>query len=262
LTEPPAKPLPDCAVAITGGTSGVGLATAHAFAAAGVTRIALIGRDPQRGAAARQHVLNAHPGLDLHYVRADAADEQSAVSAAHTVNALLEGLDVLVNSTQSHWTPELLKRTPIASLSHILHDQAMPPINMSAAALPYMTQRQFGVIINIASDAAKLATPGESVIGAAMAAIVMFTRALAIEAKRDGIRVNALTPSLLSGTPGADRVMAEGFSKKLFEKAAAMADLGVPEPDDLAGLIVFLAGPGAARITGQAISVNGGISAA
>jgi NAD(P)-dependent dehydrogenase (short-subunit alcohol dehydrogenase family) len=118
------------------------------------------------------------------------------------------------------------------------------------------------VIINIASDAAKLATPGESVIGAAMAAIVMFTRALAIEAKRDGIRVNALTPSLLSGTPGADRVMAEGFSKKLFEKAAAMADLGVPEPDDLAGLIVFLAGPGAARITGQAISVNGGISAA
>jgi NAD(P)-dependent dehydrogenase (short-subunit alcohol dehydrogenase family) len=95
-----------------------------------------------------------------------------------------------------------------------------------------------------------------------MAAIVMFTRSLAMEAKRDGIRINVLTPSLLTGTPGAARVTAEGFSKKLFEKAAVLADLGVPEAADLAALIVFLAGPGAARITGQAISVNGGISAA
>jgi NAD(P)-dependent dehydrogenase (short-subunit alcohol dehydrogenase family) len=95
-----------------------------------------------------------------------------------------------------------------------------------------------------------------------MAAIVMFTRALAMEAKRDGIRVNVLTPSLIVGTPTGDRVLAEGFSKKLFTKASTMAHLGVAEPDDLAGLIVFLARPEASRLTGQAISVNGGISAA
>ena len=83
-----------------------------------------------------------------------------------------------------------------------------------------------------------------------------------MEAKRDGIRVNALTPSLIAGTPTSERVMKEGFSQKLFSKAAAMASLGVAEPDDLAGLIVFLASPAAARLTGQAISVNGGISAA
>jgi NAD(P)-dependent dehydrogenase (short-subunit alcohol dehydrogenase family) len=125
-----------------------------------------------------------------------------------------------------------------------------------------MREQKSGVIINIASDAAKSATPGETVLGGGMAAIVMFSRALAMEAKRDGIRVNVLTPSLIKGTPTGDRVMKEGFSQKLFAKAASMAQLGVCEPDDLAGLIVFLATPAAARLTGQAISVNGGISAA
>jgi NAD(P)-dependent dehydrogenase (short-subunit alcohol dehydrogenase family) len=116
--------------------------------------------------------------------------------------------------------------------------------------------------VNIASDAGKLATPGESIIGAAMAAIVMFSRTLAIEAKRDGIRVNVLTPSLIAGTATTERILAEGFSQKLFRKAEKLAHLGVVQPEDLAALVVFLASPGGAKITGQAISVNGGISAA
>ena len=93
-------------------------------------------------------------------------------------------------------------------------------------------------------------------------AIVTFTRTLAVEAKRDRIRVNAVTPSLIEGTETGDRALAGGFSKKLFEKARQQAHLGPTEPDDLADLIVFLAGPGSARITGQVISVNGGISVA
>ncbi len=95
-----------------------------------------------------------------------------------------------------------------------------------------------------------------------VAAIVMFSRVTAIEAKRDGIRVNVITPSLIAGTPTAEGVLRDGFSKKLFEKAASLAHLGAAEPDDLASLVVFLGGPGSARLTGQAISVNGGISAA
>ena len=99
-------------------------------------------------------------------------------------------------------------------------------------------------------------------VRAAMAAIVMFSRVSAIEAKRNGIRVNVITPSLIAGTPTAEAVLRDGFSKNLFEKAASLAHLGVAEPDDLAALVVFLGGPGAARLTGQAISVNGGISVA
>jgi NAD(P)-dependent dehydrogenase (short-subunit alcohol dehydrogenase family) len=133
---------------------------------------------------------------------------------------------------------------------------------MSRAVLPIMRALRGGVILNVASDAGKLATPGETVIGAAMAGIIMFSRALAIEGKRDGVRVNALTPSLIDGTPNTERILKDAFTFKLFDKARQAAKLGVPVADDLAELIVFLASPQAARITGQAISVNGGISAA
>jgi gluconate 5-dehydrogenase len=116
-------------------------------------------------------------------------------------------------------------------------------------------------VINIASDAAKLPTPGEAVIGASMAGIVMFTRTLAIEGRRNGIRANVVTPSMTSGTRHFDAVMADPFCAKVFAKAEKMAALGVVTKDELAQLVVFLASPAAAKITGQAISMNGGISA-
>jgi NAD(P)-dependent dehydrogenase (short-subunit alcohol dehydrogenase family) len=95
-----------------------------------------------------------------------------------------------------------------------------------------------------------------------MAAITMFCRATALEEKRHNIRINILTPSLIANSPGAALIFGEPFSTKLFEKVAAMAHLGLPEPEDLAAMVLFLASDEARRITGQAISVNGGISVA
>ena len=115
----------------------------------------------------------------------------------------------------------------------------MGQILASRAALPHLTQSGGGAIINIASDAAKVATPGEAVIGAVMAGIVMFTRGMAIEAKRNGIRANVITPSIVRDTPLYDRLMADPFAGKLFGKAEPMAHLGVAEPGDLAALAVF-----------------------
>jgi NAD(P)-dependent dehydrogenase (short-subunit alcohol dehydrogenase family) len=113
----------------------------------------------------------------------------------------------------------------------------------------------------MASDAGKTATPGETIIGAGKAAIIMFTRTVAIEEKRYGIRANVLTPSLVHGTASTERITTEGFSAKLFAAAARQATLGVPTADDVAALAVFLCSAAAAKLTGQAISVNGGISA-
>jgi gluconate 5-dehydrogenase/3-oxoacyl-[acyl-carrier protein] reductase len=89
----------------------------------------------------------------------------------------------------------------------------------------------------------------------------MFARTMAIEGKRDGVRVNCLTPSIVRGTPLYDALMQDSFAGRLFGKAEAQAHLGVVEPQDVAQLAVFLASPAAARITGQTISVTGGISA-
>jgi NAD(P)-dependent dehydrogenase (short-subunit alcohol dehydrogenase family) len=256
------KQYSETGVLIAGGTSGLGLASAMGFAQAGVRRIALLARNEERGLASAAAVRAAVPDTQVHFFQADATNYEALEAAANAAKEALGSIDVLVNSTSTSALPALFHNTAPGELQTLLTGLAMPPIFLSHIVLPWMRAQQGGSIINVASDAAKSATPGETVIGAGMAAIVMFTRALAIEAKRDGVRVNVLTPSLIAGTPTGDAVLKGGFSKKLFEKAASMAHLGVVTPEDLAPLVVFLGGPGSAKMTGQAISINGGISAA
>ncbi len=261
MPDPLVRAYRDAGVLIAGGTSGVGLASALGFVDAGVRRIALLARDPARGGTARSAVLDRCPDAEVTFVPVDATDGAAVTGAVAAAHDALGSIDVLVNSTTSAYTPELLHRTPQADIAPILLGQALPPMLLTHAVLPIMQAQGGGSIVNIASDAAKVATPGESVLGGAMAAIVMFSKVAAIEGKRQGVRVNAVTPSLIAGTVTAERVLADGFSRKLFEKAATQAHLGVAEAGDLAALVVFLGGPGAAKLTGQAISVNGGISA-
>lgn len=259
---PAVRDYSESAVLIAGGTSGVGLASALRFADAGVRRLALLARDAERGEAARLAVARHCPDAQVVFVAADACDAERVQAAVTEASETLGAIDVLVSSVTGTYRPDLLHKIPMADISSILLTQALPPMLLTRAVLPVMTARGGGSIINIASDAAKVATPGESVLGGAMAAIVMFSRVTAMEAKRNGIRVNVITPSLITGTPTAEHVLRDGFSQRLFEKAASLAHLGVAEPDDLASLVVFLGGPDSARLTGQAISVNGGISAA
>jgi 2-hydroxycyclohexanecarboxyl-CoA dehydrogenase len=252
----------ESAVVIAGGTSGVGLASAHRFLDAGVRRLAVLARNEERGRHAREQLEKHCPEAQVEFIAVDATDVPQVDAAIQRARVALGTVDVLVSSVTTSYRPQLLHRIPPEEIAGVLLGQALPPMLLTRAVLPLMREQGGGSIVTIASDAAKVATPGESVLGAAMAAIVMFTRVTAIEAKRNGIRVNAVTPSLIAGTPTAENVLRDGFSRKLFEKAAEQAHLGVAEPDDLAALIVFLGGPGSSRLTGQAISVNGGISAA
>lgn len=263
----------DSAVLIVGGTSGVGLASAIQFAQAGVPRIGLVGRNAERGEQARQAVLarvpaalvsgDRHAGAQVHFIQGDANDLAQARRIVDDARAQLGGVDVLLNSTMdmSRYRPEPLLKLAPEDIGPTLLAVTAAPMHMSRLVLPLMQEKRGGVILNVASDAAKVPTPGETILGAAMAAICVFSRTLAMEAKRFGVRVNCLTPSLIGGTPTAEHVQSGGFSAKLFEQVKSMASLGVCEPDDLANMIVFLASPAAAKVTGQVISVNSGISA-
>lgn len=257
-----AKQLSESSVVIVGGSSGVGVESAIALAEAGVPRLTLIARSPDRLAAAAERVTDRVDGVAVHTVSADAGDLAQITAGIAEAESAMDGIDVLVNSVAGSGIPDLLHELDPAEFEETLRGQLLAPLITSRLVLPGMYARKSGSIINIASDAAKVATPGETLLGAGMAGIVMFSRALALEAKRNGVWVNAITPSLIQGTPTTERITREGFSAKLFAGAAKQAHLGVVEPSDIAALVVFLAGPGAAKLTGQAISVNGGISAA
>lgn len=249
-------------VVIAGGTSGVGLATAVEYVRAGCTAMVLVGRNEARGKQAVETVLAHAPQARVEFVSADLNEPESALEAAAVAHRLLGSIDVLVCSTVAPYQPTLLHEIPIEQLRGILAEQALGPLLMTRAVLPYMREQGSGAIVNIASDAAKVPTPGETGIGAAMAAIVTFSQTLAVEAKRDGIRVNVLTPSLIVDTASYDRAMSQPFSKKIFDKIARQAALGMTEPSDLAHAALFLTSPRSRRITGQVVSVNGGISVA
>lgn len=248
-------------VVVAGGTSGIGRACAEAMLAAGAEAVVINGRSAERGEQARAEIALRFPKARVGLALGDMAQVTGAQSVMSAAVAQLGRIDVLVNSTGGNDTPALLHKTPIEEVPGILERCLLAQLLSCRAALPYMREARSGCVINIASDDAKVPTPGESIIGAAMAGIVLFTRTLAVEGKRDGIRANVLTPSLVSGTDHYERVMSDPFAGKMFAKAVPMAQLGVVNKGELAELAVFIASPAAAKMTGQAISMTGGISA-
>lgn len=256
-----AKAYGQCSALVVGGTSGIGAETARSLITAGIGRIAVAGRDQGRLDRVVRD-LEQSGRSDIVGLSFDASDIDSARAGVSEAEQRLGGIDILVSSIAADVVPELLLQTSPTELGPTLTGQLLAPLLLTRLALPAMCDRGSGSVVLVSSDAAKVATPGESVIGAAMAGIVMFARAAAMETKRHGVRINTVTPSLVTGTATTARITAGGFSARLFAAAEKQAHLGVTEPSDVANLITFLAGPAARRITGQAISVNGGISAA
>jgi 2-hydroxycyclohexanecarboxyl-CoA dehydrogenase len=255
------QPLRGKTAVITGASSGVGLACAKAFLDAGAEAIVINGRHRERGEKAVEEIRSSFPDAQVGLAIGDMSRPDQAQTVMAQAKDDLGRIDILINSTGGSDVPALLHNTVPEQIPLIIEHYLFAQLLSCRAALPYMRAAKHGCIVNIASDAAKIPTPGESVIGAAMAGIVMFTRTLAVEGKRDGIRANVLTPSLVSGTEQYQRVMSDPFAGKMFAKAIPMAALGVVNKDELAQLAVFLASPAAAKMTGQALSMTGGISA-
>ena len=247
---------------VFGGSAGIGLSCIKAFAAAGVANVMLVGRNSQRGEGAVGQLKESYPDVNFAFVSADASTAEGAQVAVAACVESFNRIDILLSTAGGDPMPAIFHTIPIEKIDEMVRGSLMSAMLPARAALPQMMAQKSGVILTVASDAGKVATPGEVAIGAAMAGVTMFTRALANEAKRSGVRVNCLSPSIVRNTPLYDAMMSDPFSSKLFGKAEKMADLGVVEPEDLANLAVFLASPAATKLTGQVVSVNGGISMA
>lgn len=249
-------------VLATGSTSGIGLATAKLLAAGGARAVTVTGRKPESGERAAAAVRAAGAACDARFASGDLRDLGEAQRVCREALDAMGRIDVFIHAAGGDVSPALFTEIRPADYRSLIDSHFTSLVNCAGVVVPAMIASGGGAIVVLASDAGKVATPGESLTGALMAAKVMYVRTLALEMARHNVRVNCITPSLVTDTKAYDRVISSEHGKRIFERAAARAKLGVPDPDDIAPLAAFLASPLASKITGQAVSVNGGISAA
>ena len=243
--------LKDKVVVVTGAASGIGRATAEVLAADGAqVVVADIDRDGGEKAAA---ALREH-GAPAQFSAVDMTDAASIAAFADGVHARHGAVDVLVNGagwgrTHPFWegTPELWTKLIALNL--------VGPMTLTKALLPRMLERKSGRIVNIASDAGRVGSLGETVYAGAKGGLIAFTKSLARETARYGINVNCVCPGP-TDTPLL-RAVPEGHLEA-FKKAIPLRRFGLPS--EVADAVAFFAGERSTYVTGQVLSVSGGLT--
>jgi len=257
----PARPFQDKTVAITGGTSGTGLRAAERFLAGGAN-VVVNGRSAERGQAAFD-VLEAQFPKQVALSIADCSDYAQATRMVQEAVDAFGGIDILFSAGASGaGSPKPFADMPPDEIRDAVMTRFVARMYPVHAAIPELRKRTGSCVVMLTTDAARHATSGESMIGAYAAGIIQVTKVLARELSRDRIRVNTVSMTLTAGTRSWEKIFGnESFEKNLFEKAIARFPFGgAPDAADVADAVVFLASPQASQVTGQTLSVNGGLS--
>jgi 2-hydroxycyclohexanecarboxyl-CoA dehydrogenase len=243
---------------VTGGARGIGRAIALALAEDG--RSVAVGDLLETEARETASLAAQRHGVRGVAVALDVTDGGSVERAVQEAERELGPLDVLVNN--AGWD-ELLPfvETDEAFWDRVIEINFKGCLRTTRVVLPGMLERGFGRIVNVASDAGRVGSSFESVYSGAKGGVVAFTKTIAREAARAGVTANAVCPGptrtpLLEGMAAGER---SGLIESL-ERAVPMRRLG--EPGDVAAAVAFLASERAGYITGQTLSVSGGLTMA
>jgi 2-hydroxycyclohexanecarboxyl-CoA dehydrogenase len=240
---------------VTGGASGIGAATARRLAAEGA-RVAVADVDLDGARAVAGETDGAAVYMDV----TDAASARAGVAEAER---LLGPLDVLVNNAGTDRFAFFVN-TDEELWDFVLGVNLRGTLAVTHAALDGMQRRGGGAIVNVASEAGRVGSQGSAVYSAAKGGVIAFTRAIARESARFGVRANAVAPGPID-TPLLDSAETElgeigARLKQGMIDATLLRRSGTP--DEVAATIAFLASDDASYLTGQTLNVSGGLSMA
>ena len=241
-------------VLVTGGGGAIGGALCRRFAEAGARVLVA-----DRNAEAAQRVATEVQGRALAF---DISDYAAAKAALEGAGPGAGEIDVLVNNAGWDRFQNFIDMDP-ADWEQLIAINLRGPLNMQHLVVPGMVRRGRGRVINISSDAARVGSSGESVYSACKGGILSFSKTLARELARKGVTVNVVCPGP-TDTPILRGFAGEGESgqKVMDALVRAIPMKRVGQPDDVPGIVAFLASDEAAYITGQVISVSGGLTMA
>lgn len=234
-------------VLVTGGASGIGLACVNAFAAAGA-RVVIADINEEAGAKAAAALDGAH------FIRLDVTSRDSAEALAARIMEEDGQLDVLVNGAGWDIIEPFIDNTP-DYWDKIVAINFMGPVQVTRALLPALFASGSGRIVNVASDAGRVGSYGETVYAGAKGGVIALTKSLARELVRNSVRVNCVCP----GPTDTPLFASQGDKmREALTKAIPMKRLG--QPSEVADAVLFFASDRSSFVTGQVLSVSGGLT--
>lgn len=249
--------LKDRVAVVTGGGGGIGSATCRRFAEEGA-RVAVWDLDGDAAEAVADAIVES--GGQAVAVAADIIDLDAVKAGVERITASLGEIDILINNAGWDMFRPFLQTDP-EFWRKVIDINLVGPLNMHYAILPGMAERGYGRVVSISSDAGRVGSSGESVYAACKAGIMGFSKTLAREHARQGITFNVVCPGPTDTALFANYSEGAGNPDKLREAMKRAIPVGrIATPDDLPGAIAFLASDDAAYITGQVISVSGGLT--
>jgi len=239
---------------VTGAAGGIGRAIVAALCAEGAPVAAA---DLDEHAVRKMEAASGTGGGRVLGVRMDIADSSSVRSAMARVEAELGPVHILVNNAGIDKIEPFVESTE-DTWRRIVEVNLIGPVICTRAVLDGMLERSAGRIICIASDAGKVGSSGEVVYSGTKGGVIAFAKALARETARANVTVNCVCPGP-TDTALLDQIAAR--SQKMYDALARAIPLRrIAQPGDIAPAVVFLASDAAGYITGQALSVNGGLT--